>query len=78
MIRSYAASTRNTQFCSHFNCCLFHDTFSSSDYSFIWGEKRLKEPVIESGDNGMALQLKNKLVQQRIFIPVFNPPQHEG
>jgi len=78
VIRSYATSTRNTLFCSQFNCCLLHDTFSSSDYNFICSEKGIKEPVIESGNNGMALQLANQLVQQRIFILVFNPPQDEG
>ena len=57
----------NTLFCINFNCCLFHDTFSSADCNFIWSENGIKEPVMESGNNGMALQLANKLLQQRIF-----------
>lgn len=68
----------NKLFCSHFNCCLSHDAVSSSDYNFIWNEKGIKEPVIETGNKGMALQLANKLVQQRIFNLVFSPSQDEG
>jgi hypothetical protein len=52
----------NTLFCSQINCCLFHDTVSSSDYKFIWSEKGIKESVIEIGNKGMDLQLANKLV----------------